>query len=108
MNNIASTIISVIQLVVLLGVLAYIIFKLVKTFKPIIKNPDFIKLIIDAIADAETDLGAGKGKEKLQYVVNTALDYCEQNGVDFTKEQLTKIVNIIVAIANLIKKFISK
>lgn len=108
MNNIASTILSVIQLVVLLGVLAYIIFKLVKTFKPIIKNPDFIKLIIDAIADAETDLGAGKGKEKLQYVVNTALDYCEKNGVNFTQEQLTKIVNIIVAIANLIKKFIAK
>lgn len=108
MNNIASTILSVIQLVVLLGVLVYIIFKLVKTFKPIIKNPDFVKLIIDAIADAETDLGAGKGKEKLQYVVNTALDYCEKKGVNFTQEQLTKIVNIIVAIANLIKKFIAK
>lgn len=108
MNNIVSTILSVIQLVVLIGVLVYIIFKLVKTFKPIIKNPDFVKLIIDAIADAETDLGAGKGKEKLQYVVNTALDYCEQNGVNFTQEQLTKIVNIIVAIANLIKKFIAK
>lgn len=108
MDNIVSTILSVIQLAALLGVLVYIIFKLVKTFKPIIKNPDFIRLIIDAIADAETDLGAGKGKEKLQYVVNTALDYCEQNGVDFTQEQLTKIVNIIVAIANLIKKFISK
>lgn len=37
-----------------------------------------------------------------------ALDYCEQNGVNFTKEQLTKIVNLIVAIANLIKKFIVK
>lgn len=37
-----------------------------------------------------------------------ALDYCKQNGVDFTQEQLTKIVNIIVAIANLIKKFIAK
>lgn len=108
MDNIVSTILSVIQLVVLIGVLVYIIFKLVKTFKPIIKNPDFIRLIIDAIADAETDLGAGKGKEKLQYVVNTALDYCDQNGVDFTQEQLTKIVNIIVAIANLIKKFIAK
>ena len=108
MNNIVSTILSVIQLATLLGVLVYIIFKLVKTFKPIIKNPDFIRLIIDAIADAETDLGAGKGKEKLQYVVNTALDYCDQNGVDFTQEQLTKIVNIIVAIANLIKKFIAK
>lgn len=108
MNNIVSTILSVIQLAALLGVLVYIIFKLVKTFKPIIKNPDFIRLIIDAIADAETDLGAGKGKEKLQYVVNTALDYCDQNGVDFTQEQLTKIVNIIVAIANLIKKFIAK
>ncbi len=108
MNNIASTILSVIQLVILLGVLAYIILKLVKTFKPIIKNPDFIRLIIDAIADAETDLGAGKGKEKLQYVVNTALDYCEQNGVNFTQEQLTKIVNLIVSIANLIKKFIAK
>lgn len=108
MNNIASTILSVIQLVVLIGVLIYIILKIVKTFKPIIKNPDFIKLIIDAIADAETDLGAGKGKEKLQYVINTALDYCEQNDVNFTQELLTKIVNIIVAIANLIKKFISK
>mgnify|MGYP005747518597 FL=1 len=108
MDNIVSTILSVIQLVVLLGVLAYIILKLVKTFKPIIKNPDFVRLIIDAIADAETDLGAGKGKEKLQYVVNTALDYCEQNGVNFTQEQLTKIVNIIVAVANLIKKFIAK
>ena len=108
MNNIVSTILSVIQLVVLIGVLVYIILKLVKTFKPIIKNPDFIKLIIDAIADAETDLGAGKGKEKLQYVVNTALDYCEQNGVNFTKEQLTKIINIIVSTANLIKNFIAK
>lgn len=108
MNNIVSTILSVIQLAALLGVLVYIILKLVKTFKPIIKNPDFVKLIIDAIADAETDLGAGKGKEKLQYVVNTALDYCEQNNVNFTQEQLTKIVNIIVAIANLIKKFIAK
>lgn len=108
MNNIVSTILSVIQLVVLIGVLVYIIFKLVKTFKPIIKNPDFVKLIIDAIADAETDLGAGKGSEKLQYVVNTALDYCKQNGVNFTQEQLTKIINLIVSIANLIKKFIAK
>lgn len=108
MNNIALTVISAVQLLVLVIALIYIIIRLVKTLKPIIKNPDFIKLIIDAIADAETDLGAGKGKEKLQYVVNTALDYCEQNGVNFTQEQLTKIVNIIVAIANLIKKFISK
>lgn len=37
-----------------------------------------------------------------------ALDYCEQNGVNFTKEQLTKIINIIVSIANLIKNFIAK
>ena len=108
MNNIVSTILSVIQLVVLIGVLVYIILKRVITFKPIIKNPDFIKLIIDAIADAETDLGAGKGQEKLQYVVNTALDYCEQNGVNFTQEQLTKIINLIVSIANLIKNFIAK
>ncbi len=108
MNNIALTVISAVQLLVLVIALIYIIIRLVKTLKPIIKNPDFIKLIIDAIADAETDLGAGKGKEKLQYVVNTALDYCEQNGVNFTQEQLTKIVNIIVAIANLIKKFIAK
>ena len=103
-----DTIISIARLVILLAVIIYLFIKVGKTLAPIMKNKDFWAKAINAIAEAEELYPEkGTGALKLSYVKEFLLDYCITNDIDFTEADIVRIVNLIVAAANLIKKFVA-
>ena len=103
-----SDIIAILGILIHAVVLGWLIYKAVKVLSPLFKHPDFLRLMLDLIADAEVQFpAAGSGKKKLEYVLEALLEYCEGEGIDFTEESLTRIINLAVSVVNLIKAFIA-
>lgn len=101
-----NTVLNIIELVVIVAVLGFLVYKAIKVFRPLIKNPQFIQLILEKIGEAE--LTARSGSAKLSYVSDALVAYCEKNKLAFTRADLEKIVNLVVAGANLVRNFVKK
>lgn len=106
MENTLNLILQIAQLVIIAIVLGFLIYKAIKVLRPLIKNPEFLTLIFEKIAEAEANL-KGSGK-KLGYVSDALVQYCEDNKIAFRRHDLELMINLVVAGANVIKKFVNK
>ena len=89
-------------IIIALGIIIYYIIKA-------IKNKWLQKLtttIESAIVHAETKFPNGHGEEKLQFVLNTVKEKCNELGIPYSLlyKLIQKLVNTIIANYNIISK----
>lgn len=102
-----STVFTIIELVFNVAVIAIVLFPIVKLWiKTKGKFIEFVTCIIKNVAAAE--LTGATGAEKLKAVEEAAIEWCELNSIKMTEKTLERLINLVVASANLIKKFIKK
>lgn len=106
MNETLNLILQICQLAIILIVVGFLAYKAWKVLRPLFKNPEFMTLILEKVAEAEVNfVGGGK---KLGYVSDALVEYCEDNNIKFTRHDLEMLVNLVVAGANVVKNFINK
>lgn len=106
MENTLNLILQIAQLAIIAVVVGFLAYKAYKVLRPLFKNPEFLTLILEKVAEAE--IMFTNGGKKLGYVSDALCDYCEDNGIKFTRHDLEMLVNLVVAGANVIKNFIKK
>ena len=70
------------------------------------KLPELFWAALTSVGDAEqSDM---TGAEKLEFVKGELLVFCEENGIPFSEKSLARLIEVIVAAANLVRKFLIK
>lgn len=87
--------------------IAFLLFPLIKyLFKTKGKLVEFVTKIFSSVAEAEKLYD--KGEEKLDYVKLCIEAWCVDNKIDFKAKDIEKLIELTVALANLIKRFLTK
>lgn len=102
-----TIILQVIELICILLAIGFAGYKIFLVLRPIFGNSDFWKRALELVGEAEElYTGNGRGAEKLNHVIMHMLKWCAERGLDISEADLTKIINLIVAAVNVVKKFI--
>lgn len=102
-----STVLSIIQIVFNVAIIGIILFPILKVWvKTKGKFIEFCTTVLQQIAAAEAT--GATGAKKLKMVEEAMIEWCEANGISFTETSLERLINLVVATANLIKRFIKK
>lgn len=104
--EVVTIIIQVIELLCILLAIGFAAYKIYIVLRPVFGNSDFWKKALELVGEAEEQYeGNGRGAEKLNYVVSKLLLWCAERGIAITEADLTRVINLIVAAVNVIKKF---
>lgn len=102
-----TIILHLIELLCLLLAIGFAVYKIYLVLRPIFGNTDFWKRALELVGEAEElYVGNGRGSEKLNYVITQLIAWCAERGLSISEADLTRIVNLIVAAVNVVKKFI--
>lgn len=99
--------IDIVKLVFQVIVAGFILFPIIKyMIKTKGKFIEFVTVIFNAVSRAEGAFDIGE--TKLTYVKKHVLEWCETNGLSISESEVSRLIEVAVAIANLIVKFILK
>ena len=103
----AETVMNIIMLALnVSAALCIIIPALAVLFRTKGKLAELLSAAVNAVGNAEqSDMS---GEEKRDHVKAELLVWCAENGVPFSESSLTWLIEIIVAVANLIRRFLIK
>ncbi len=107
MNETFETVFSISALSLnVIAALCIIIPAAVALFRTRGKLAELLSVAVNAVGEAErSEL---KGEEKRELVKSELLLWCAENGVPFSENSLSRLIEIIVALANLIRRFLLK
>ena len=102
-----STVLSVLQIVFNAAAIGVVLVPVVGIW--VKTKGKFVEFVTEVVRNAAAaELSGASGAEKLMTVETAVSAWCENNGVTLSAATIERLINLTVATANLVKRFIKK